>query len=517
MDAPQPPGMTPPTELKPPGQPHDAAAAARSHLWIWVLLGGLLVLALAVVFALPSLLAPARQVNEVPGSAPAVTAAPVPGPSPAAGPASTPTPTTPNSTPAPGPSTAGETAAMRERAQRALQGYLQLRARLELLNAGDWGEPDWSDSAARASAGDRYFAQLQFAAADKEYQAALGQLQRLEANRAVMLTSALEGAASALARDDVPDAIAGFEAALRIEPEHPDAVLGIAKARSRGAVIEQMNLGRAAEANGDLDAAMAAYRQAVQLEVDYAAAQTALQRVSAEIDARDFTAAMTQVLNALDAGQTTAAGKALAEAERLRPDDPAVQDARIRLQAMRARAGLNRLRRQAADRVGVEDWQGAMAAYRKALRIDPAAAFARTGLRHAEARAKLNRQFDHYLDKPTRLYSAAPLANAEKLLAAASDAPSDEPRLAKKIARLRQLVAAAGTPVRVTLNSDGETSVVIYHVGRLGKFDRHQLDLRPGDYTVVGSRPGYRDVRKVIRVRPGTPLPPLLVRCEEAI
>ena len=75
----------------------------------------------------------------------------------------------------------------------------------------------------------------------------------------------------------------------------------------------------------------------------------------------------------------------------------------------------------------------------------------------------------------------------------------------------------ARTPVSVTLNSDGETSVVIYRVARLGKFDNHQLDLRPGDYTVVGSRPGYRDVRKVIKVRPGATLPPLLVRCEEAI
>jgi hypothetical protein len=151
------------------------------------------------------------------------------------------------------------------------------------------------------------------------------------------------------------------------------------------------------------------------------------------------------------------------------------------------------------------------------MRIDPSAAFARTGLARAEERVKLHGQFDHYLDKPSRLYSAAPLANAQKLLAAAGTAPRDEPQLETKITRLRGLVEAAAKPVRVTLDSDGETSVVIYHVGRLGKFDHHQLDLRPGDYTVVGSRPGYRDVRKVIRVRPGASLPPVLIRCEEAI
>ncbi len=487
MDAPQRPGVNPPTELQPPGQVlDDAAAASRGSLWIWLLLGVLLVLAVVVVFALPSMLGSAQQVDNPHVAAP--TAPP-----------------------------AGDNTALRDQAQQALQSYLQLRARLDLLNADAWGEPDWSDSAARASVGDRYFAQLQFAAAGQEYNDALGQLQRLEARREVMLASALEEGARALAADDVVNAVARFEAARRIEPEHPDAISGIARARSRSTAIEQMNLGRAAEANGDLDAALVAYQQAVKLDADYAAAQSASQRVSADINARDFTAAMSRALNALDAGQMAAAGEALEEAERLKPGDPAVQDARQRLQGMRAQAGLSRLRQQASERVKAEDWQGAIAAYRKALRIDSAAAFARTGLRRAEERVKLHEQFDHYIDKPSRLYSAVPLANAETLLAATSDAPRDEPRLAKKMTQLRRLVAAAGTPVSVTLDSDGETSVVVYRVARLGKFDRHQLDLRPGDYTVVGSRPGYRDVRKVIRVRPGASLPPVLVRCEEAI
>ena len=496
MDAPQRPAITPPTELQPPGRlDDDAVATSRGHLWIWALLGALLLLALAVVFALPSILERAQPVDNVPLA-----------------PSATPIPTQ-TQTPKP----AADTAASREQAQQLLQEYLQLRARLELLNAAAWGEPDWRESAARASAGDRLFAQLKFAAAGQEYRAARDQLQWLEAGRADLLAGALEEASRALAADDVINAIAGFEAALRIEPEHPDAIQGIAKANSRSAAIEQMNLGRAAEANDDLDAALTAYQQAVQRDPDYAAAQAALARVGAAINARDFTAAMTQALNALDAGQTVAADKALTEAARLKPGDPAVKDARQRLQGIRAQAGLNRLRRQAAERVRTEDWSGAITAYRKALRIDPSAAFARTGLGRAEERVKLHGQFDHYLDQPSRLYSAAPLANAQKLLAAAGSAPRDEPRLEKKIVRLRGLVEAAAKPVRVTLDSDGETSVVVYHVGRLGKFDHHQLDLRPGDYTVVGSRPGYRDVRKVIRVRPGASLPPVLIRCEEAI
>jgi hypothetical protein len=58
---------------------------------------------------------------------------------------------------------------------------------------------------------------------------------------------------------------------------------------------------------------------------------------------------------------------------------------------------------------------------------------------------------------------------------------------------------------------------VIYHVGRLGRFQSRRLELRPGNYTAVGSRPGYRDVRRVFSVRPGEPPPPVQLRCEEPV
>ena len=480
----QEPRITPPKTLRPPGQSGDPAAdSPTSRIWLWLTLGTLLVLALAVVFALPSMLQPA---------APQVAVAETP-------PAQT------------------DSTALRDQAQQTLQEFLKLRARMELDNAPAWAGPDWSESAALAGRGDRYFAQRQFAAAARDYAAALDMLKELHAGRAVRLQEALQRGAQALAGNDVAGALEAYQAALQIEPEQPDAVAGIAAAQRRGAAIEHMNPGRAAEANADLENARLAYQQAVQADPEYEPAQTALQRVDEQINTREFTAAMSAALNALEAGRITAAGKALAEAAALRPGDPAVQDARVRLEGMRARAGLNRLRREADARVVKEDWQGAAAAYRKALVIDPAAAFARTGLRQAEEHMQLHRQFDHYLAQPGRLYSAEPLANAQKLLSSVPRAPTGEPRLAGKIARLKVLVEGAATPVRVVLNSDGQTNVVIYHVGRLGKFDSHQLELRPGDYTVVGSRPGYRDVRRVIRVRPGASLQPVSVRCEEPI
>jgi len=482
MDERQQPGVTVTTVLQPPGQPL-APPAPENHRGLWVAMAALLLLGLAVIFALPRLVATNHETS--------IPAEPLP--------------------------PAGDSLALRDAAHQALQDYLQLRARLDLENASAWGEPDWSEAASLAETGDRYFARLQFAAAARGYEAALDRLQQLAASRDSILATALEEADRALAGNDAATAIARFQVVLAIQPEHEAATRGLARAGSRNAVIEQMNHGQSAIAGSDLEAARAAYRQALQLDADYAPARDALQQVTEQINARDFNAAMTRALAALDAGQTGAAGKALAEAEQLQPGDTAVRDARLRLREMQAQASLDNLRRKAAAAASSEDWQAAVELYRKALAIDPAAGFARTGLSRAEERVKLHAQLDHYLDNPARVYSAVPLANAGQLLAAASEAPADEPRLARKISALRELVNLAGTPLTLTLNSDGVTSVVIYHVGRLGQFTTKQTELLPGDYTIVGSRPGYRDVRKVVKIRPGVSLPSLLVRCEEKI
>ena len=71
--------------------------------------------------------------------------------------------------------------------------------------------------------------------------------------------------------------------------------------------------------------------------------------------------------------------------------------------------------------------------------------------------------------------------------------------------------------MRVVLESDEKTEVTVFQVAVLGKFERVELALRPGTYTVVGTRRGYRDVRRTLVVRPGQEPAPLLVLCEEKV
>jgi len=75
----------------------------------------------------------------------------------------------------------------------------------------------------------------------------------------------------------------------------------------------------------------------------------------------------------------------------------------------------------------------------------------------------------------------------------------------------------ASTPVSVTLRSDNLTAVTVYRVGELGNFTERALQLKPGRYVVVGTRSGYRDVRRELNVAPGAAPAVLSIQCVDPI
>ncbi len=477
-------------KLRPPGAtsaPNRDATAGRRGLWIalTVTLG----LSLMVTFLLPQWI-----------SAPDAPSAEV----------------SPDVQVAPPPVAAPDTTA-RAQAEQALQQWLQLRAKLELANAPVWGGAEWEQATEQAATGDRLFGQRQFSEAAQAYTQAQRNLESLYDSREQRLAAALETGQGALQNDNVEAAQQQFELALAIEPENAQAQRGLARAGVRPEVMRLTQAGAVAENAGDLEAARTAYLQATALDGEYSAGRAGLARVSQQLREQAFAAAMSRSLAALDAGRFDEADQALKDAAQLQPEAAAVHDTRRRLVRARQQLKLNQLRKEASVKVENEDWQAASALYQAALVVDPQAGFARDGLKRAQDRIRLHRQLDHYLADPHRLYSPEPLANAERLLSVAGTPPANEPRLVEKVVTLKRHVSEAHTPLPVTLHSDGNTDVVIYHVGRLGRFRDHTLQLRPGTYTAVGTRPGYRDVRKVFQVQPGTPLTALQIRCEERV
>ena len=479
-------------ELRPPGFDRQAGTDPKgNNRLLWTALSVVFTLVLVVLLVLPKLVSTRGDGSPVTDAAPVATEPALP--------------SAPSSTSA------------RSEAEQALQTFLQTRARLELANVGAWGEPQWSQALETAENGNRLFGQRQFSLAAEALTESMERLRLLEAEREPRLAGALDAGWRALLADDSASAAAFFATALAIDEDSEDALNGAGRARVRPDLLRLMDSGEQARASGDLEDAQAAFLTAVELDGAYEPALAALQDTRVQINDLAFKDAMSRALIALEAEQVATAEAALQQAASLRPADVVVQDARLQLAQTRQRLWLAKQRQSAASDKQNENWSAAVTTYRAVLARVPDAAFAHQGLVFAQDRERLHQQLDHYLSDPERIYADQPLANAEQLIKSAGTAPAAETRLAEKIHELQLLIKQATTAYPITLSSDGMTSAQVYRVGRLGQFTSRQLELRPGTYTVVGTRPGYRDVRQTLTVRPGSIQPVLDIRCEETL
>ena len=167
-------------------------------------------------------------------------------------------------------------------------------------------------------------------------------------------------------------------------------------------------------------------------------------------------------------------------------------------------------------KVDEEDWEGAISAFEEALAIDGSLRFAREGLALARPRAVLDKELKAILEKPERLVDDAILREAEGTLRRARQASPAGETLRTQIDEVAATLEIARTPRTVRLRSDGLTEVTVYKVARLGLFEAQELTLRPGQYTAVGSRRGFRDVRVVFSVSPDSN-EPVFIACSEPI
>lgn len=225
--------------------------------------------------------------------------------------------------------------------------------------------------------------------------------------------------------------------------------------------------------------------------------------------------AMSRGLDALARGRLLSAGTNFEAADRARPGDPAAADGLGQVRQAEKLASLRRKQRRAREFEARDEWAKALAEYRVALATDSRLVFAREGERRSQERGALLADLDEFVAHPERLESREVLEQARSLSTQGLDVPGEGSRTQAQARELERLVRLANTSIPVVIESDGLTAVQIYKVGNIGSFERKELALLPGRYTVVGSRDGYRDVRREFRVEIGKTPEAVRVICTE--
>ncbi len=413
--------------------------------------------------------------------------------------------------------TAEELEALRERAEELLAELLTQQSRLDELDASAWGEAVWARYGERSRAGDDAYLANEFDAAVPAYAEALEIGEQLLERSMELVESALSAGNAALDAGNARVALEQFELVLGIVAENAAALAGALRAENLPEVLVLVQQGAEFERQGELEEAAQAFREAVGLDPLWTPARSALSTVSARIANRRFDTLMSQALAGLAAEDFSDAYELFAEAVALRPGSAEARDGQTQAEQGQQLDVIELAEARAFAFETVERWARAIELYRELLADDATLAFAQAGLERSMLRADLEAKLLNLIGSPTLLFSDRVLADAGALLSDARNVEGAGPRLEEQIADLDRLLVLATTKVTVELHSDELTNVTVYRVGSLGTFAVTELELRPGNYTAVGSRNGYRDVREEIVVRPGRNSDPVDVRCVEPI
>ncbi|HTW37857.1 MAG TPA: protein kinase [Steroidobacteraceae bacterium] len=403
-------------------------------------------------------------------------------------------------------------------AQAAARSHLDARfATLDARGAALWGGADYAEAQARE-------AEAQSAERAGDLATARGgiiQAQRLldavEQEAPHALAVQLYAGERALAAGNRPAAQRAFELAYRIDPGDPSAEQGLQRARVLDGLMPLVADGERAESVRDYPRAAQDYGQALALDPDSAKARAGLKRVELAWGGDSYADAVSAGFAALGAGRLDDARAAFLKAVRIHERGRDALEGMERVNAAVRLRGLAQLRSRAATLESEERWGEALEDYDAALRIDPSLAFAREGRARASARLDLTDRLEALVDDPQRLASPAARVDAVSLIREADAEPSSGAVVHSLAARLATLLPAYDKTVHLALISDNETEVQIQQIGSFGTFSRREIDLKPGTYTVIGTRAGYRAVRRDVTVVPGQDMQTISVRCEEPI
>lgn len=411
-------------------------------------------------------------------------------------------------------------AALARAKQQAEDQRAPIDERLKKLTeraAEQWGGEEFKRANAELAAGDEDFEAREYVTAVEHFSAIEPLLGILEKRAGEVLAAQLQTGATALQEGRSADAKAAFGLAAKIEPNNQVAARGLKRAATLDEVLNLVAAAERLEKEANPGAAVESFRKALALDAEAPRAAEGIARIEARLASDAFASTMARGFGALANADYAGARSAFEAARKIRPDAPEIAPALRQIEQEQRTRVISAKLGTAQEHEARERWADALKEYRAVAELDSTVAAAQEGVARVSPRAALNEQLELYLTQPERLFSQPVRAAARDTLARAATIASPGPQLQRQVATLGDWVARADVPVPIALHSDNLTQVTIYRVGMLGTFAERSLDLVPGSYTVVGTRPGYRDVRREIDVRPGAAPGPVVIRCEDRI
>lgn len=475
--------------------------AEKPAPWVWFGLGGLLLLALLVIFVLPSIVSeyelPLERRVEMANAPVAESVVDV--------------------TNAISPFEEAQRALQRKEAQDVLAELLANQAELDELDVGAWGQQDYEAALEQASIGDEYYRTQDFILARESYEIGRDGLRELLDSVSSVAEQTLIEAERALIDLDAETASMKFALALLLDPENESAQIGEQRALTLDEVSELLSQADDLVEDGELQQALARYEDALDLDTYNEIAAKKVTEVSQLITENEFAQVMSSGYVLLQQGKPDEAIAAFERASRIGIKQDEAQAAIVQAENEIANTEINRLSGLITAAEQSEQWQESVELYDSVLSIDSNLLFAINGRDYADKRARLDRLLEEAIANPERFAEQEVFEQTRIYYFTGRDIENPGPRLVEQLDKLEAFLEYSLVPIDISFRSDSLTDVTLLRIEELGKFEQTSLSLKPGRYVAVGKRSGYRDVREEFTVGFGLTPEVVVVQCDERI
>ena len=399
--------------------------------------------------------------------------------------------------------------------QDLLRAALEKLDSLESMDAESWAKTEIHLIRERIAEGEKAYREKRYVAAKNSYLDSVERIERLWSGIPDLVEKLTDAGYLALDNGNSVQAATAFDEVLAIDPDHARAKRGRARADTLDQVLALVGQAEGYERMQQIDKALTANRAAAKIDPDAPGATAAIARIERAKRESAFRTAMSSGFRALENQEFRKAREAFRRAMKLDPNAPEAESASKQTDNAEASFKIARYLGYARKAEHEEQWYTAGKHFEAALKIDPRLSPAIAAKQNAEMRHRIDVKLIAYLARPDRFSSDAVHKEASRILESALAISTPGPVLQKQIADLSQALKLARTPVAVSLQSNNLTTVTIYRIGDLGRFEVREVPLLPGAYTAVGKRDGYRDVRVEFVVKPVDQGPVVTVRCDE--
>ncbi len=404
----------------------------------------------------------------------------------------------------------------RKSVQKIVTQLTDIQLELEKFRVDLWAKEAFLLARSQAEAGDSLFQAGRYQESEQSYADALAKMQAILDSHSTLVQSRIEAIEKSLAANDFAATRSGLLELTAISPANETAESLRVRLQNRPRVLEFLAAARILQENGQLTEALTSVNQAVTLDAAYEPARRLLGEIRSSQRAASFQNAMSRAFLALKKKAFDEAEAAFIEANGISPDERAqagIQE--VRQQRLLAQIG--ELSTQANLLEEKEEWAKAAAFHNRALLLKPDSVEIIQRLERSKSRAELDQRIKELLANPLKLSEPKTHSLALQILNLAGDLKPVGELLGSQLAALEKSLNLAVQPVRLRLTSDRMTRVHLYRVGRYKPFESMELELKPGQYTVSGTRRGYRDVQHTFTLEPGSSSFEIEVRCEERI